>query len=132
METANDFVTEMLGLYNRLKSEAEEYIDREAKTRAAGITVCAAHRWAVVIDEPDCGNAVSYKDRQYCLKGVKGHLCGTSLFTKRDAEMVAADWASKAPASLAKVKIMLDIDLVRARLAHATDMIARFERGVVV
>lgn len=119
------FLDEMVGLYQKTLAEANEYLDREDRTRAAGITVCAAHRFAVVLDDAACGASVSLDaDMKLCIKVVPGHLCGISLFTRVDAERVAALWSEKAPPSLQAVKVILDIDLVRARKADAEATIA--------
>jgi hypothetical protein len=121
--------TRLIGLYTTILNEANEYLDREERTRAAGIVVVAAHRWAVVLDEAGFGSHVHAESngkggQSFTLKQVKGNLTGTSLFEREGAEKVAAYWSANAPDSLKKVRVILDIDLVKARKADAESQIA--------
>ncbi len=120
----NELKAELIGLYTKIKVEAEEYIGRKVECARLGIAVLAEHRWAVVIDAPGYGMAISLADRSYSLRSVRGHLTGTSLFSRSDANKVAADWSARAPASLKAVKVVLDDDLVAARKADAETQIA--------
>lgn len=123
-DSTNSLIADLLAKYGKILADANEYLDREARTKAAGITYCAAHRWAVVIDDTGCGSSVSLDNKKLCIKVVPGHLCGISLYTRLDANNIAAAWAEWAPSSIKKVKVMLDIDLVKARKADAENQIA--------
>jgi hypothetical protein len=126
--------TRLLGIYNRLLDEANEYLDREQRSREAGVVCVAAHRWAIVLDDAGCGTAIHSErpatgGQSFTLRQVRGHLCGTSLFEREGAEAVAAYWSANAPDNLKKVRVILDIDLVKARKADAEAQIA-FLKGV--
>lgn len=120
LDTLDDILNEFKDIYTKALAESDEYFHNKAECERLGIVVLAAHVWAVVLDEPACNNAIGFTpDRKYCLKGVRGHLCGTSFFSRKDAEMVAADWASKAPDSLKNVRVIHKDDLAATRRADA-------------
>lgn len=116
----------LIARYTAIKNEANEYLDRLAANKQHGITALASHRWAVVLDEPGYSMAVTLDKGPgtLALKVVRGHLCGTTLFTREDAATLAATWRTGAPAGLQNVRIILDEDLVNARKVEAERLLA--------
>lgn len=126
MNTIDATLAEFQGIYTKALAESAEYFHHKTECERLGIISVIAHAWAVVIDEPSCNNAIGYTDdrKAFCLNGVRGHLCGTSFFTREDAEAIAKDWSSKAPPTLKKVRVIHKDELAMARKVDAEASLA--------
>lgn len=116
MSTGN----KLLARYTQIREEALAHINDRKRTADLGIVCMPAERWAVVV--ADRSLAIRKTPEGFRLKSVSGDLCGTNLFTKAGAERVAELW--NASGDLDTVEVILDNDLVDARLADVERQIA--------
>jgi hypothetical protein len=125
MMTARSSIRDQyVALYTQTIAEAEEYLAREAESARLGHVALVAHVWAVALE--DCtlaiGSVAGRDGRKgYALKGVRGDVCGTLLWTRQDADMIARAWTAED--GHPPVRPIHKTALVQARKAHAEAML---------